>query len=709
MRNHFSLIFSCALLGPTQVGAMDFNGQWEGRAIGRSLEYVVDTTGLLDALSILSRGVFAPVNDDIPNLGISKSITWLKLDLRNHSTEPHLLLTVAYADIDRIDLFEITTGSPVLLGIRGQEQGSVDGSSNGDDYMFKLDLGINQAKQYLIAIRGHKQIHVPIFIGTPLGALERSTLRSLLVGGFIGIMLVLALYNLFVFISIRDKGYLIYVIYILVNGIGQLTLTGTAQNHFWPELPWLAKHASVLFVLSSIGTGIVFTRHFISTKAHAPRLDRLAPVFYIMILVNAGVYLFGDSQVGYKMAQGISGCSSLYLMSSAVICYRSGSRPAAFFLLAWGFFLVGVLLFVMKDSGVLPYTSLTVYAMPLGSAIEGILLSFGLADRINVLRREKEFSQAAALASSLENERIIREQNAMLEEKVTERTHALQETNEHLKLTQTKLVNAEKMASLGQLTAGIAHEINNPINFITSNILPLRRNITEIVEVMQAYRALEPAKATEQLKALKDREKKLGINESIEELDDIIGSIAEGSSRTAEIVRGLRNFSRLDEDDLKEVDLNDGLRSTIALLAPQYREKVAIELELGLTPAVECYPGKVNQVFMNVLTNAFQATIAKADCASPLVRIATRSEGDRVIITVKDNGIGMSQEVRSRMFEPFFTTKAVGDGTGLGLAIVYGIIEDHHGTISAETAIGLGTELRIEFPIQHPREQQRRA
>jgi len=522
-------------------------------------------------------------------------------------------------------------------------------------------------------------------------------------------MLVLALYNLFVFISIRDKSYLIYVIYILVNGVGQLTLTGTAQNHFWPEIPWLAKNASVLFVLSSIGTGIVFTRHFISTRTHAPRLDRIAPVFYTLILINAGVYLFVDSQVGYKMAQGISGCSSLYLMSSAVMCYRSGSRPAGFFLLAWGFFLVGVLLFVMKDSGALPYTSLTVNSMPLGSAIEGILLSFGLADRINVLRREKERSQAEALASSLENQRIIREQNVILEEKVTERTHALQESNQHLKRTQTQLVNAEKMASLGQLTAGIAHEINNPINFITSNIQPLRRNIMEIVEVMQEYRALKPENAAEQLLTLKAREKKLGIAESIEELDDIIGSISDGSNRTAEIVRGLRNFSRLDEDDLKESDINEGLSNTLTLLSPAYRDKVQIDLELGELPLVECYPGKVNQVLMNILTNAIQATLARTDGLQPHVTITSSVVDDHVKISIKDNGIGMTEDVKARMFDPFFTTKPVGEGTGLGLAIVYGIVQDHHGQITAESQVGVGSELKLLLPIVHPRQLQRRA
>jgi signal transduction histidine kinase len=372
-------------------------------------------------------------------------------------------------------------------------------------------------------------------------------------------------------------------------------------------------------------------------------------------------------------------------------------------MIAWSAFLGGTVIFVLKDIGVLPYNAWTLYTMPVGSAIEGVLLSFGLADRINVLRREKQASQAQALEASLENERIIREQNAMLESKVKERTHALQESNENLKQTQTQLVNAEKMASLGQLTAGIAHEINNPINFITSNVAPLRRNIADIVEVIKGYQEVDAANAAEQLAALRDRSERIGLEESIEELDDIIGSIAEGSSRTAEIVRGLRNFSRLDEDDLKDADLNEGLRSTLTVLGPQYRDQVEFTLELGDIPKVECFPGKVNQVFMNILTNAVQATIARGDLAERRVRVRTSSDGEQVSISIADNGTGMSDAVKARVFEPFFTTKSVGEGTGLGMAIVYGIISDHGGDIAIETMPGAGTEFIITLPLHQVR------
>jgi two-component system, NtrC family, sensor kinase len=237
----------------------------------------------------------------------------------------------------------------------------------------------------------------------------------------------------------------------------------------------------------------------------------------------------------------------------------------------------------------------------------------------------------------------------------------------------------------------------------------LRRNIAEIVEVIKGYQGVEAEHAAEQLAALHARAERIGLEESISELDDIIASIAAGSSRTAEIVRGLRNFSRLDEDDLKDADINDGLRSTLTVLGPQYRDKVSFNLELGDIPKVECFPGKVNQVFMNIMTNAVQATLARADLSKREVSIRTSYADNSVSIRIADNGVGMSDAVKARVFEPFFTTKGVGEGTGLGMAIVYGIINDHGGSIAIDSMPGAGTEFTITLPLRQERRMQKRA
>lgn len=515
-------------------------------------------------------------------------------------------------------------------------------------------------------------------------------------------MLAMALYNLFVFISIRDSSYFLYVLYILAISSAQLAFLGIGPVDLLHGSGWLTSRSSIFFALAAVVLGMEFARRFIGTKHVIPKLHKVFPIFYLLVVINLGIYAYGDPWIGYQIAQALTGWTAMFLLISALVAWRKNSRQAGFFVLAWASFLVGVVIFVLKDAGVLPFTTLTQHAMPIGSAIEGVLLSFGLADRINILRREKERSQAEALKASLENERIIREQNVMLEEKVTERTQALQESNDHLKRTQSQLVNAEKMASLGQLTAGIAHEINNPVNFITSNIPPLRRNLGEVLEVLDDYRKAGTTADVQALNAAAAKERKLGLGESIEELGEILGSIQEGADRTAEIVRGLRNFSRLDEDDLKPADINDCLRSTVTILGPQFSDQVMLDMQLGTIPKVECFAGKLNQVFMNMLNNAAQAVKQRHPAGTGRVSIGTALMDGQVVISIRDNGVGMSDSVKARIFEPFFTTKDVGEGTGLGLSIAYSIVEKHHGTIAIDSVPGEGSMFRIVLPLEQP-------
>ena len=676
--------------------------------IGTSMEQLIDSLGSMTISEASASRDFRPCSANVPSFGLGRHAHWLRFELRNGTMEPSIMISIPYPGIDELDIF-MDAGQGfrkvVYSGLSRDRDLVTEGT---DDLLFELPVTHGSTATILIRVRGFKHMHAPVQVGTAGAVYRTVSARRVAMGIYVGIMLVLFLYNIFVFASTRDRNYLYYVLSILALTCTQLSLQGQGPFNYLPVSGWFTARAALLFNLAAIPFGYEFARRFINTKQHAPGMDRWVPVIYGLLALAGGVYMF-DPWTGQEMGNALSGIAAFYLLAMGIVCFRRGSRQAGFFLLAWFAFLVGVILFVLKDEGVIPYTTFTVFAMPIGSAIEGILLSFGLADRINVLRREKENSQAEALHMAHENERIIREQNVMLEEKVQRRTHALQESNDNLKLTQTQLVNAEKMASLGQLTAGIAHEINNPINFITSNISPLRRNISDLTSVIEEYRLLDGEDIGSRLLALRKREQELGVEESIKELDEIINSIAEGSSRTAEIVRGLRNFSRLDEGDLKEADLHEGLRSTMTVLAPQYRDKVDFHLELAELPKVECNPGKLNQVFMNILTNAAQATLARSDGRERKVTVRTGTEGEKVVISIADTGVGMSPEVRTRIFDPFFTTKAVGEGTGLGLAIVYGIINDHLGGIEVTSAPGVGTEFRIVLPIRREHQLEKRA
>ena len=308
-----------------------------------------------------------------------------------------------------------------------------------------------------------------------------------------------------------------------------------------------------------------------------------------------------------------------------------------------------------------------------GRKRSGLLYSAGDVEFLRALAHEA----AIALENARSYEALVA-LNARLEERVRERTKQLEDANRELaeayaelKNAEVQLVQSEKMAALGRLVAGVAHEINNPVAFISSSVAPLRRRL----ETAAADASPEVAQL-------------------LADAREIVAVMARGAERTAAIVKDLRSFSRLDEATRKRVDLHDGLEVSLRLLESRWRDRIEIHRDYGTLPPVECDPGQVNQVFMNVLANACDAIPERGN-----LWLTTRAEGDRVRVTIRDDGVGMAPEVVSRIFDPFFTTKDVGGGTGLGLAISQGVLAAHGGRIEVESAPGRGATFRIILPL----------
>lgn len=286
-----------------------------------------------------------------------------------------------------------------------------------------------------------------------------------------------------------------------------------------------------------------------------------------------------------------------------------------------------------------------------------------------------------------------------LERKLMEKNRYLKELVDKMQSMQEQMVSSEKMASLGQLTAGIAHEINNPINFVSSNISPLKRDLRELRELCMQYKGLHAVNdLEEQLKSIESYTKEIDPEYLYQEIETLIKGIEEGAERTKQIVVGLRNFSRVDEDEFKKTEIHEGIESTLMLLRNKIKNRIEVVKDYGMVPPIECVPGKINQVLMNILNNASEAIGDKG-----VITIATKAgENDTVQISIQDDGMGMKESVRRRIFEPFYTTKAIGKGTGLGLSISYGIIEKHHGTIEVNSKVGKGSEFIITLPVNQP-------
>ncbi|MDF5707631.1 MAG: ATP-binding protein [Nostoc sp. S4] len=294
------------------------------------------------------------------------------------------------------------------------------------------------------------------------------------------------------------------------------------------------------------------------------------------------------------------------------------------------------------------------------------------------------------------------------EQELTLKNQQLQETLEQLQKTQTQLIQTEKMSSLGQLVAGVAHEINNPINFINGNITHAKEYIRELLKILQLYQKEYP-QPTPVIQAEIEASE---LDFLIGDLQKLLNSMQIGSDRISNIVLSLRNFSRLDEAEMKAVNIHEGIDSTLMILQNRLKAKpdssqIQIIKNYAQLPLIECYAGQLNQVFMNIITNAIDALEElhinnQWSSCNPQITIRTEFlNSNWVAIEIADNGVGMSQEIQQRLFDPFFTTKIVGKGTGLGMSISYQIVtEKHQGQLRCISSLGEGAKIIIEIPIQ---------
>lgn len=713
-------IFACLFLSSIRAlcqQAVILKGQAFPLQIGNQVDLLTDVSGKYTSQNIITSNEFKLNPKKVFTSILPENNIWFRFRLQNTSDITKYLLSLEYANISVLEFYKQDTGSLRLLTKTGHSFPFKHREDESVFFNFKINLPKDSTGIYYVHIVSSHPVTLPVIINTEASLVNTSITQTLIMGLYTGLIMSILLYNLFLFFAVKDRSYVYYVIYLFTLLLAQLTISGWTFKYLWPNHPEFNRYA-VIFTSSLTGVAAtVFTVAFLHVKSYSRILYY---ILLFMLALYATSFLLSFRQpinTSYNILNysGLAAGGVLLVASGYVA--RKGYRPAYYYFIAWFIFAVGREILSLRNLGVIGYNAFTTYIFYIGSATEAIVLSLALADRINILQKDKDLSQKEALRVSKENERLIRDQNIILEKNVAERTEELSTANKQLnealvslKDAQTQLVDAEKMASLGQLTAGIAHEINNPINFVKSNINPLKLDIKDIFEIIGEYNRLHTLNAADiniyrqELKQIAELQQQVDVDFIKTEVGQLIQGIEDGAERTAEIVRGLRTFSRLDESELKTVNVHDGIDSTIVLVRNNIPFDVQVIREFNADGNIECYPGKLNQVFMNIISNGLQAINAKPNKGdNESITIATRNKNNGLLeISIKDTGIGMTEEVKHRVFEPFFTTKDVGEGTGLGMAIVFKIIEKHHGKIDIISSPGNGAEFILTLPVTQP-------
>jgi signal transduction histidine kinase len=636
---------------------------------------------------------FTPFQNDVQSLSVNPGVVWVRIDIVNRSSDA-IGIKLDLASYDRVDWYLIDNGVFIDSAFTGELRVDPSKEEYIENNIFNLQkLRSGFRNTVLIRLVNTEQIVIPLRIDRISSLQGTNSNRRFIFGVYTGIMLVMFLYNIFLAFSIRERIYLHYLGHLLFAWLTQAAFQGIAAYYFWPGNAYLTIIGFTVATCMVSVFGILFMRGFLQTSTHMPGHDKVLQVLVVFYLVSVVLAFSGIAKETFALVLPVQALVSVFILYVTVRLVVKGSKQARFYLIGWALLFVGITIYVLKDFGVLPFNDVTNYALMAGTALEVVLLSIALADRINILEEEKRS--------------LISRQKDDLQREVAIRTAELRSTNSSLekayndiKEAQSQLINAEKMASLGQLTAGIAHEINNPINFINANVKPLKRDFSDLLEIINQYRGIRPGHAAEDMERIRHLEQEMDLEYTSREVLELLSGISEGAMRTTEIVRGLRIFSRLDEAEFNKSNVMEGLESTLILLNSAMQNDVTVERDYADLPMIDCYPGKLNQVFMNIIGNGVYAVLKRPDKRIPgklIIRAA--NAGDYIKISFIDNGCGMSKKTLENMFEPFYTTKPVGEGTGMGMAISYGIIvNEHKGKLYAESEPGVGSSVHIEIP-----------
>ena len=692
--------FFCLLAAPTAIQAMPVPvllvPEESSYPLAKHLELLEDPAGNLTITDIVSKQAearFAPATTGIPSFGFTTSAVWARFTVQNSLPNfVEYFLEAKYPLLDRIYLYTpADTGAFIVLKAGDSfpfENRAIQHKNN----IFPIRLLPGEEKTIYLRCETTSSLNLPLILYSPVGLAEGISLEQTMLGIYYGILLVMMIYNFFIYLSIRDSTYLYYVLFVFTYMMFQLSVNGMAFQYFWPSQIWWANNCTPFFIFLAYIFATQFTRKILDTAKNVPRLDAILLAGLALSAIGAILTFF----VGYPLSIRLATLMSLTVVALIVagfICMRKGSRPARYYLLAWSVSMLGVTVFALKTFGILPHTFITHWGIQFGSAWEVILLSMGLADRFQLMKQGKEQLQNV-YARQLEEahgelEKTFRDMEQFkhsLESLLEERTADLSRVNENLAREVLERQKAETRADAAskaksQFLASMSHEIRTPMNAILGM-------------ANMAAKMAETAKLQQYLAIIQDSGKAL-----------------------LALINDILDFSKIEAGRLDLECTNFDLRETMESLADLFGKQAADkDLELlirvdGDTPcALRGDALRLRQILINLIGNAIKFT--KRGEVAVRVRCGKLNDGEAVLhFSVRDTGSGINHDQIKQLFNEYSqadsSTARLYGGTGLGLAISRQLVTLMGGEINAESEPGRGSTFHFTIKVKlQPQESQ---
>lgn len=602
--------------------------------------------------------------------GFSTDVFWIRMAIQNLGGTAAERVLELPATLDSVDLFELGKEGQVRHEHAGKKTPYSERDLRTGEVAFRLTFLPGERKELWVRTEGHDSMAIRPLLWTPSAFLAAAARRNLVAAAYFGALGTMVLFNLFIWFSIRDRAYLRYCLFQGAVILMFAALDGKSFHYLWPESPEWASRSEVVFTCLAFVAGARFARAFLGRDFVTRLGDHLVQLLIGMASLVGVLGLFTDHSILQMILQVVVVCACAGVLAVGLAAALRGSANGTIFVVAWLILLVSGILSAITYGGLATEYVFQIEIPRMGSVAEAILLSFGLARRIKLAQRESELAQQKLVMHE-------RAQAQTLERRVADRTQELRNALERLRATQDLMVKQARLAALGHLMAGVAHEVGNPLNFVIGGT-------SEVIRRLESLRlALPPACRQEPV-----------VEKLLAEAQQAADLVRNGSERIQHLIENLRAYFRVRTQETRPVQLVEVLEATLALVRSLMRtQNITAHRDFQPVPPVMSRTGELSQVFLNLILNSCHAMPGGGT-----ITIQTRLvDGQRVEVVIADTGPGIPPEHRDSIFDPFFTTRQ-GEGTGLGLSVSLRIVEAHDGELRLVDGDG-GAVFVVSFPV----------